>query len=418
VKEQWEKRCAELQAELAALQKQVHALLATQGSSQPRVQWTRYSKRFLSVLLPVVALLATGGALYGQNVKADIYALFIDAMGRVGIGTSSPNATLDVAGTLSVAGNADLATATIKGLLITEGTIGIGTASSQATVTTPNGILQINRSNSTGSQALILSNPNANPVAGDGVSQSYYLGTAPGTEMASILAANQAAGDLSNGHLSILTRKGGKMTEKLRIGFSDHPEDLRILSDTHPILFSSTWRDFSKEGGQQNTAEISNDTANFKALMIAGNSSSEDKRRTVNIYDRLNVRSSLNVNGKPVPVGSETLRMVRGVVTANGSNYAGVGYSTKRVNEGVYDIAFDPPFSLIPGASVTQIFQGRDNNGKDIGLADAGIDARGGDTRDNAVIVFLSDKILRVKTGDNGGTARDRNFSFIAIGPS
>jgi hypothetical protein len=78
------------------------------------------------VLLPVVALLAAGGVLYGQGA---LDALFIDQQGRVGVGTQTPNATLDVAGTLNVTQKATLADTDIKGTLTTEGNVGIGATS-------------------------------------------------------------------------------------------------------------------------------------------------------------------------------------------------------------------------------------------------------------------------------------------------
>jgi hypothetical protein len=96
MKEQWEQECADLRAELAALQKKLHALETNQGgaiASAPTLSRWRLSKRMMMVLLPVVALLAAGGVLYGQGAMD---ALFIDKDGKVGIGTTTPSAKLEV----------------------------------------------------------------------------------------------------------------------------------------------------------------------------------------------------------------------------------------------------------------------------------------------------------------------------------
>lgn len=135
-KEQWEQECADLRAELAALQQQLFVLqtaqTSAQGSAPTRPRW-RLDKRVMVVVLPVVTLLAAGGALYGQGAMD---ALFIDQQGRVGVGKTDPNATLDVAGTLNVTQKTTLADTTIKGTLTTEGGVGIGAP-------TPNNTLDV-----------------------------------------------------------------------------------------------------------------------------------------------------------------------------------------------------------------------------------------------------------------------------------
>ena len=100
MKDQWEQESASLKAEVAALRQQVHELLAAQPArANPPAPW-RVSKS-LKLLLSVCLLLAASGVLYGQGA---IDALFIDQQGRVGIGKTDPQTTLDVAGNVNITG--------------------------------------------------------------------------------------------------------------------------------------------------------------------------------------------------------------------------------------------------------------------------------------------------------------------------
>jgi hypothetical protein len=94
-------------------------------------------------------------------------------------------------------------------------------------------------------------------------------------------------------------------------------------------------------------------------------------------------------------------RIVSGVVDGTGTAQAAVGFTVTKVETGLYDITFAPPFAAIPAASVTQIWTGSEPS----------------DTRDNAILVSLEQTKMRVKTGNNTGAPTDRSFSFIAIGP-
>jgi hypothetical protein len=98
MKEQWEQESADLRAELEEIRKQLHALETKQGGAhedeRTLARW-RLSKRMRLVVLPVIVLLAAGSVLYGQGAMD---ALFIDQDGKVGIGTTKPNNTLDVRG--------------------------------------------------------------------------------------------------------------------------------------------------------------------------------------------------------------------------------------------------------------------------------------------------------------------------------
>jgi microcystin-dependent protein len=86
MKEQWEKECAALRAEMAALQQQVQALGGQQASAKTSARW-RLFKSPRIVWLPVFVLLSAAGVLYGQGAMD---ALYIDSSGNVGVGTTTP----------------------------------------------------------------------------------------------------------------------------------------------------------------------------------------------------------------------------------------------------------------------------------------------------------------------------------------
>jgi hypothetical protein len=121
----------------------------------------------------------------------------------------------------------------------------------------------------------------------------------------------------------------------------------------------------------------------------------------------LDVRGNIKLNsdgGLYAPGGVENLRMVRGSVDPNGNTTAGMGFTVQQIAGGLYDVIFDQPFSSMPSASVTQIFPDPNFNPH-------------GSSRDNAVINGISTSKIRVLTGDDNGSASDRHFSFIVMGP-
>ncbi len=70
--------------------------------------------------------------------------------------------------------------------------------------------------------------------------------------------------------------------------------EVKIQSDSNPIHFTSVWRGFPSLG--TNRAEISNDTGQYKALMLVGNYSAGMGRR-VAVWDRLEVNGILTASG-------------------------------------------------------------------------------------------------------------------------
>jgi hypothetical protein len=87
MKEQWEEECAALRAEIAALHQQVQALVAQQAPAKTSARGPLFKSSRIVWLLPVFVVLSAAGVLYGQG---GMEALFIDARGNVGVGTTTP----------------------------------------------------------------------------------------------------------------------------------------------------------------------------------------------------------------------------------------------------------------------------------------------------------------------------------------
>jgi hypothetical protein len=104
------------------------------------------------------------------------------------------------------------------------------------------------------------------------------------------------------------------------------------------------------------------------------------------------------------PGGVESLRILRGTVRSDKVIIAGAGFSVDPTSAGIglYNISFTEAFPTPPSASVTQVFFSGGS---------------GGDTRDNAVIISIDSNGMRLKTGDSAGDASNRDFSFIVVGP-
>ena len=96
--------------------------------------------------------------------------------------------------------------------------------------------------------------------------------------------------------------------------------------------------------------------------------------------------------------------IVTGFIARDGSKISGDGdYDVVKANRGLYNIVFRPPFAVTPVVVATQVFPNDVNN-------------QGGSTRDNAVIVGITERQFRVKVGNGNGDPEDRDFTFIATG--
>jgi hypothetical protein len=112
------------------------------------------------------------------------------------------------------------------------------------------------------------------------------------------------------------------------------------------------------------------------------------------------ISGNLTVQSKPVPIGEEKLRIVRGAVV-DGAKNLGSGFSVARVSKGNYTITFDTAFTAKPIITA---------NNWDIAPNTAG--------KDNFIsigeVTNSSVKIIHV---DQDGSFQDGRFHFIAIGP-
>lgn len=100
-----------------------------------------------------------------------------------------------------------------------------------------------------------------------------------------------------------------------------------------------------------------------------------------------------------------------GDIKSDGTIAAGSGnFTVKKAGTGVYDIVFTTAFTAIPVALATQVWQAPASSDT--------ISTSQGNIKDNAVLIGVTPSLCRFKTGDSGGSASDRNFSFLAYGPT
>jgi hypothetical protein len=131
------------------------------------------------------------------------------------------------------------------------------------------------------------------------------------------------------------------------------------------------------------------------------------------LHGSLTVSGDVNIGDVKATGGAEALRMLRGIINADGTKYAGgAGFDVKPVapGRGLYDITFNPPFPSVPAASASVI-------GGSLNIGNATATSEGGLTTDNALIAHLSADRMRVKTGRSNGVESPYYFSFIVIGP-
>lgn len=130
---------------------------------------------------------------------------------------------------------------------------------------------------------------------------------------------------------------------------------------------------------------------------------------TTNSGATLDVRGDIRLHSDGTlyaPGGVENLRLIRGTVGANGNPMAGTGFSANKLSTGLYEVGFINSFNSPPSVVATQQYPESNN------FADSG-----GNTRDNCVIIGVSNEKFRIKCGDRNGDAQDRRFHFIVMGP-
>jgi hypothetical protein len=184
--------------------------------------------------------------LYGGNYGSGTHLLSVTAAGRVGIGTASPAARLQVAG----------------------------------------GAIMPAAGNTAESGIMFPENPGQG--GGDAAWIRYYARTGEHTTL-EIGTSNDP-----EDHIALMSSGGvgiGTVTpeDKLHVQGS-----VRLLGDSNPLRITGRYTGFPNLANQN--AEISNDTGDHRTLMIVGNKSGGGPRR-VSVWEWLDVFGPLNVTG-------------------------------------------------------------------------------------------------------------------------
>jgi hypothetical protein len=96
----------------------------------------------------------------------------------------------------------------------------------------------------------------------------------------------------------------------------------------------------------------------------------------------------------------------------------GTGYTVSSISPGIFDIKFDTPLKEIFGISVN-IVDSYGTNTTNVGSGASPFPDEPGmalKTNDNAQVSFISNSIIRVKTGDDKGGLGNRSFTFLVTG--
>lgn len=93
-------------------------------------------------------------------------------------------------------------------------------------------------------------------------------------------------------------------------------------------------------------------------------------------------------------------------------NLRGNGYTISNTYSGIFDIKFDLPLDEIYGISVN-IYDTYASGSNDPNPATPGTSLN---TNDNAQVAYISNGIIRIKTGNDGGQLANRSFTFLVTG--
>ena len=242
----------------------------------------KYLLNFANVLGDKISLWGNGDPHYGFGIQSGLLQIHTDGAGADIAFGHGPSANFTE-------------TARIKG----NGRVGIGVSNPEFTLET-DGRIRL-RQGSTGSAGLWLwqSTPK-NDRAFVGLVNDEQVGFWGNTGLGWGLVMNT-----TNGNVGIGTLSPG---DRLEVNGG-----LKILTGTNPIRFTSAWSSFPDNATDK--AEICNDTGTFKTLMIVGNKSAGLGRR-VSVWDRLEVNGVLETQKRQL--GNKW--MLSGVGDAHGND--------------------------------------------------------------------------------------------------
>lgn len=228
-----------------------------------------------------------------------------------------------------------------------------------------------------------------------------------GVEGTAVLAALRVGGTSTLGNVTLdsLAASGGISTPMLgvsgdlnyqgKLGKLDVAESFAATLRCAELLMGH-----SERHGDPGRALVDYQARRLKLLAI----NFESDWAEVEVHSLLRVKGELHAHsatlgGKQAVVaeGSQ-VRVVWGIVAANGNTIAGSGFSLERNNDRTYTwIKFDAPFAGTPCVFAQQ--------------------TGSGSTLDNALVDDLAPDKFSVMTGNGNGNREWRPFCFIAIGP-
>ena len=123
-----------------------------------------------------------------------------------------------------------------------------------------------------------------------------------------------------------------------------------------------------------------------------------------------------NANGLNYTVGGVSRSSSKGGI----NSLKGNGYKISNSQNDVFDIQFDVPLTEIYGISVNIVDSYGYNNGNQGNLneVDPDVIEPGSKlkTNDNSQVSFISNSIIRIKTGNSDGNLSNRSFTFLVTG--
>lgn len=301
--------------------------LRSSGNTNHGLGWYGTGKTFANIAVDGPVLFGLNGGILGTSENGQKAVITWNSNGNVGIGVKSPiDDRLELAGTLKILSDTNPIRFTsnwtgIKNPYLKDAEISNDTSKYQALTIVGNssagikdisgnlirrvaiwdrldvnGYLYVNGDMHVSSAIKPSAGDGANGIifpsdpgggSGDSAWLKYYArtGEACNLEIGTSNDSNDNICLMTSGNVGIGTYKPADLL--------DVNGNMRVLSGTNPIRFTSSWDGASSLVSNQ--AEICNDISREKALILIGNKSSG--RRKVSVWDDLYVNGSLTLNG-------------------------------------------------------------------------------------------------------------------------